>query len=123
MEDLIERRDALIFSLYTEGLSDHEISARLGDLGMPVGVSGISKRRTLMGLHRERNTRLQIHDLPPLEAAIPDYRALDDRFCAALRKHHSDKETGPQRTTPTSTVPMRALPNPVFSSAGLMVLG
>lgn len=123
MEDLIERRDALIFSLYTEGLSDHDIAARLADMGMPVGVSGISKRRVVMGLRRDRNKRLDVYDLPPVEPVIPDFRAADDRFCQVMRLHHPDKETGPLRTTPMRLVPGRKMADPIFSSTGLMVLG
>lgn len=121
MEDNLERRDALIFSFYTEGLSDHEISARLAYMGMRVGHSGVAKRRLIMGIRRDRDKRLQIHDLPPIEVDIPDYRALDDAFCAALREHHPDKETGPLKTGHARDVPFRWLPSPMFCSTGLMV--
>lgn len=113
-EDIIVRR------AFRAGMKDADISAFLAENGFSRSAGAIKSRR-LDYLNLKALPNAIEPEPGVLETPIPDYRSLDDAFCAALREHHPDKETGPLRTECEREVPFRWLPSPMFWSTGLMV--
>lgn len=110
--------DEILIASYNDGHCDRSIAAILTERGFARTSSGVERRRLydLNLAHRTADfSKVEMH-----VDVVPSYRELDDAFCAALRKHHPEKETGPSVTMATKSVPSRALPSPLFSSTGFM---
>ncbi len=113
--------DRILLECAKADVPDVDIASRLADMGFSRSATAVQCRRVEKYKIIYRKAAPE-PPTPPIDI-IPDYRMMDDRFCAALRLHHPDKETGPLRTSPMRLVPGRKMADPIFSSTGLMVLG
>jgi hypothetical protein len=118
-----DAEDAIIAKGFREGLSDQQISRVLTAAGFKRGREATARRRSALGFTRDRRFTPRKLPVEPVvtEHVSPDYSDVNDKFCAALRKHHPDKETPVYRSQASSSVPVRFRGDHVFSSTGDMV--
>lgn len=112
------KEDILVRRAYRAGMKDSEISAFLAEKGFSRSVQGIKTRR--LDFLKLKAPVIYNHEPGSPEGAMPDYKAMDDAFCAALREHHPETEMKGCAEVPSRRVPFRSLPTPVFSSTGIM---
>lgn len=118
-----DAEDAMIAKGFRDGLSDREIARMLTAAGYKRGRDATARRRAALGFTRDRRFHPRKLPAEPVitEHVSPDYSSVNDEFCAALRKHHPDKETSVYRSRALSSVPARPRCGTVFSSTGVMV--